>query len=210
MQRLPELASEDLEKLPQASQDRIDGLFERDASNGPGIGPKLDAVLRHWRSGCLPGPDSASQTATWSRERMSVRASRRCWPSRRRMRVPVPKRKDCDGRPPMRTGPNECGGSVPSPHQGRSGSKPPTVVVPSTATRKQAAFLPRRDSSRQERRNSRRARLNSPGHSRLLTCPAPGITTSWDLGMACSNWWATLSGDRTSCSPQISKVGTAM
>src|SRR4029078_13707909 len=56
--------------------------------------------------------------------------------------------------------------------------------------------------------NSVTERLNSTGRSRLLACPAPGITTSSTSGIDCSNSCAMRSGDRTSCAPQISKVGT--
>src|SRR6266566_4239941 len=41
------------------------------------------------------------------------------------------------------------------------------------------------------RQNSRTASLNSSGRSRLLRCPALGITTSWASGIARSNWRAT-------------------
>src|SRR6187397_13949 len=38
------------------------------------------------------------------------------------------------------TFPNKCGGPVPSPHQGRSGSKPPALEVPLTGTSKHSSF----------------------------------------------------------------------
>src|SRR5512132_4137282 len=60
------------------------------------------------------------------------------------------------------------------------------------------------------RQDWRTAALNSSGRSRLLTCPALGITTRCASEIVRSNWRATLSGDRTSCSPQISKVGTVI
>ena len=58
------------------------------------------------------------------------------------------------------------------------------------------------------RRYARTASMNSCGRCRLLICPQLGMTTSVASGIRRSNWRATLSGDRSSSSPQISKVGT--
>ena len=59
------------------------------------------------------------------------------------------------------------------------------------------------------RQNSRTASLKCSGCSRLLMCPAWGITTSRASGMPSRSCSATRSGERASCAPQISRVGTS-
>ena len=45
MRRLPELAYEDLENLPEASEDRLSRLFERHTPEGISAWPEVDSVL---------------------------------------------------------------------------------------------------------------------------------------------------------------------
>lgn len=57
------------------------------------------------------------------------------------------------------------------------------------------------------RQKLRTALLNASGSCRLTTCPQPGITTSWELGIFSSNSFAIINGERTSSSPHNSRVG---
>ena len=58
-----------------------------------------------------------------------------------------------------------------------------------------------------ERRNVLTSRLKASAAPKLLTCPTPGITTSFDPGIFVCGSLPTASGDRASSSPCSTSVG---